>query len=87
LAPGQISPAPCLVQDISEMGAKLRVNDGWIVPKTFWLRINGDSNLRHCTVAWRKGQVLGVRFAADDKSWWRHTKAALNGLLPIRARS
>jgi len=87
VAPGQNSPAPCLVREISEAGAKLQIDECWIIPRTFWLRIDGDIRLHHCTVVRRNGPEIGVEFpVGHDSSWWKHSRAALNRQLPTRAR-
>jgi hypothetical protein len=87
VAPGQVSPAPCRVREISPAGAKLHIEDGWIIPPTFWLRIDGDTRLHYCAVVWRDGLNIGVEFpSGHDGTWWRHSRAAVNRQLPTRAR-
>jgi hypothetical protein len=86
VAPGQVSPAPCVVREISPAGAKLHMDTGWILPRNFWLRIEGDNSMHFCIIAWRQGENLGVDFpTARDSSWWTHS-VSLNRGLPSRAR-
>jgi hypothetical protein len=86
VAPGQVSPAPCIVREISPAGAKLYIDRGWILPRNFWLRIDGDTCMHFCTIVWRNGDALGIDFpAARDSSWWKHC-IGLNRGLPSRAR-
>lgn len=86
-APGQVSPAPCVVRQISQAGARLQIVDGWIIPPTFWLLIDGDTRLHYCVVVWREGTNLGVEFPpGHDGTWWRHSRATLNKQLPNRNR-
>jgi hypothetical protein len=86
VAPGQVSPAPCVVREISPAGAKLEIADGWIIPRTFWLRITGDTCLHHCALVWRDGQAVGVEFSTGHgRTWWQHRRAS-NQQLPNRAR-
>jgi hypothetical protein len=63
VAPGQVSPAPCIVQEISQFGAKLQVDNCWISPRVFWLRLNGGIRLHHCLFLWRAGEFVGVNFS------------------------
>jgi len=87
LAPGQYSPAPCVVREISQTGGKLQLEEGWIIPPTFWLLIQGDSVMHYCKVMWREGPALGIEFPADQSSaWWRSTRFLLNTGVPNRAR-
>jgi len=87
VAPGQISPAPCVVREISQFGAKLEIRPGWIIPRTFWLRIDGDSRLHHCLVVWRSSLIIGVDFPKEhDNTWWRHSRELLKKQIPSRAR-
>ena len=53
---------PCVVRDISETGAKLKVDTGRHPPDQFQLQIELDGLLAECTVVWRDGQQLGVEF-------------------------
>jgi hypothetical protein len=87
VAPGQVSPAPCVVLEISQAGAKLQIGNDWILPRTFWLRIDGDTLMHYCTLVWREGQHVGVEFPpGHDSSWWKHSQAIRDKQLPSRAR-
>jgi hypothetical protein len=87
MAPNQTSPAPCLVLEISQFGAKLQVESCWIIPRMFWLRLEGDAHLHPCIVAWRDDQFIGIDFQqGNDNTWWKHCRAAATGQLPTRAR-
>jgi hypothetical protein len=70
IAPGQLSPAPCLVQEVSPEGAKLQLDVNWIIPMLFWLRIVGDVRLHYCKVIWRRGTAVGVEFPRAQNEWW-----------------
>jgi hypothetical protein len=75
LAPGQGSPAPCVIIEISPTGAKLELAKGWIIPRSFWLRIDGDSQMHRCTIKWIDGNTFGVEFPSDSaQSWWKHSQ-------------
>lgn len=58
---------PCVIQDVSETGAKLGLKDLAAVPDEFLLRLSGNRQAtRHCLVVWRVGQVVGVRFVEEE---------------------
>ena len=57
--------ATCVVRDLSEGGAKLKVKDARQVPDLFQLTIELDGLLAKCQVMWRNGgNELGVKFEA-----------------------
>ncbi len=51
-------------RDISDTGAKLRVAKGLAVPHHFDLLIEVDGLEAPCTVAWKRGEDIGVTFDA-----------------------
>lgn len=58
------STLSCMVRDISETGARLRISQGQAVPARFDLLIEVDGLEAPCTVAWRRGEDIGVTFDA-----------------------
>nr|WP_280172772.1 PilZ domain-containing protein [Hyphomicrobium sp. CS1GBMeth3] len=58
------STLSCMVRDISETGARLRVPKGQAVPSRFDLLIEVDGLEAPCAVAWRRGEEMGVTFEA-----------------------
>ena len=56
---------PCVVRDIAEAGAKLKVNRIEEVPDTFDLIIDLDGFESSCIVVWRKDREIGVRFVTE----------------------
>ena len=65
---GFLIPAPdaawieCYILDISENGACLDVGD-LAVPKMFGLSLTAGGEVRRvCTLIWRRGELIGVRF-------------------------
>jgi hypothetical protein len=58
------STLPCTVRDISDTGARLRVAKGLAVPHHFDLLIEVDGLEAPCTVAWKRGEDIGVTFDA-----------------------
>jgi hypothetical protein len=52
----------CTVIDISEGGARLRVEDPQFVKPHFHLKFDRTSPGRACKVAWKKGDLIGIKF-------------------------
>lgn len=61
---GRASTMSCTVKDISDTGARLRVSKDVAVPSHFDLIIEMDGLEASCTVAWRRGEEVGVTFDA-----------------------
>ena len=66
--PGFLIPAPdapwieCLIIDVSDTGACLEVG-ALVVPELFGLAFTaGGEVLRVCSLAWRRGELVGARF-------------------------
>jgi hypothetical protein len=66
--PGFLIPAPdaawieCHILDISDNGACLDVGD-LAVPRMFGLSLTAGGEVRRvCTLIWRRGELVGVRF-------------------------
>ena len=67
---GFLIPAPdapwiqCYILDISDNGACLDVGD-LAVPKMFGLSLTAGGEVRRvCTLIWRRGELVGVRFVS-----------------------
>lgn len=57
----------CVIQDISETGARLGLKDAVEVPDEFILRLAGQrAASRHCMVVWRETDSIGVRFVEEE---------------------
>ena len=61
--PEQNEHVACLVLDLSPDGALLELPRAKNLPLVFWLRLDGESTLRFCTVAWQSENHLGVEFS------------------------
>lgn len=59
---------PCMVRDVSELGARLRIDDRSIAPDTFILHIELDSVEVDCEVVWRSKNEVGIKFVSEIKS-------------------
>jgi hypothetical protein len=58
------STLSCTVRDISDTGARLKVSKDLAIPSQFDLIVESDGIEVPCTVAWRRGEEVGVRFDA-----------------------
>jgi len=57
---------PCLLADVSETGARLKLEEDVLLPEQFVLLLTVKVGpRRHCRVAWRTGTTMGVQFSAD----------------------
>jgi hypothetical protein len=68
----------CNLEDVSEGGARLRVEDGAAVPAAFNLLFNENAPARPCHVIWRSETEVGLRFdrpATRSNSLTRPLKA------------
>lgn len=52
----------CVVRDVSETGAKLKIPSPLGVPDTFTLSVQVDDIRYKCRVAWRRATEIGVSF-------------------------
>lgn len=59
---GGFAARQCTVLDISQGGARLRVEDPHFVKQRFDLKFERTSPGRACKVAWRKGDLIGIKF-------------------------
>ena len=59
---GAFSGLQCTVRDLSEAGARLKVEPFVKVPETFELVIEIDGLYAQSHIVWRKGPDIGVRF-------------------------
>jgi PilZ domain-containing protein len=60
-----VGEIPCTVHNLSDRGALLRVSGSpWGFPDRLELVIDSERVRRPCRVAWRRGQRLGIVFAA-----------------------
>jgi hypothetical protein len=62
---GLQQPIDCLVCDITNAGAGLRIAPHTSLPDCFELMFDSWLALRRCEVRWRKNERLGVVFQAD----------------------
>jgi hypothetical protein len=58
----------CRIRDLSEGGARLEFGALTELPAEFRLLIVSENVLIPATVAWQRGQVVGVRFTGPGKA-------------------
>ena len=53
----------CVVQDLSNTGAKITIDDPNMLPARLRLAFERDARTgRNCEVVWRRGKSVGIRF-------------------------
>jgi hypothetical protein len=77
----------CTVRDISQTGARLRVEGSMTVPDTFELIIELDGLEAPCQVVWRKGGEVGVKFLAAPRIVAAKRVQVVGPVAPQRAPS
>lgn len=53
---------PCVIRNLSEIGAALDTSPQTIIPNQFTLIVVRKKKIYSCTVIWRKGTRAGVSF-------------------------
>lgn len=67
MATGVGTPQRCEMRDVSESGARLRVNDGRTAPQEFLVVLGMGLN-RWCRVMWRSEAEIGIKFIEPPAS-------------------
>ena len=63
---GDIRGIGCTIRDISEDGARLRVENGHALPLHFTLKTETDPVGYSCEIVWRKSDEVGIRFIGPN---------------------
>jgi hypothetical protein len=58
-------PVVCMVYDLTDVGAGIRISPEDSVPDRFELMIEPSPASRNCRVLWRHNERLGVEFAEN----------------------
>lgn len=58
----------CTVRNMSDTGAKLRVDPSVQIPDTFQLFLKSDGLVYECVSKWRRNGELGVEFTSAPRS-------------------
>ena len=77
----------CTVRDISETGARLRVEGSLTIPDTFELIIDMDGLEANCEVMWRKGNEVGGKVPWGAAHGGSQARAGHQPLVPTKAPS
>lgn len=75
---------PCMVRDISDTGARLRVGDASAVPDTFELIVELDGLEVDCEVTRRQHNEIGVRFTSEPNYVAPHRKQIVGDSTTVR---
>lgn len=81
------STLSCTVRDISDTGARVRVEGSISAPDTFDLIIQIDGLEASCEVVWRNGSECGVRFLGAPRMVAAKRQQVINPLLPAEKPS
>jgi hypothetical protein len=75
----------CTVRDVSDTGARLRVEGSLSAPDTFELIIEIDGLEASCEVVWRSKSEVGVRFLGAPRMVATRRVQVVNPLIPPSA--
>jgi hypothetical protein len=81
------STLPCTVRNVSETGAMLRMPAGLSPPDTFDLIIELDGLEASCSVVWRRGEDVGVRFDSEPRKIPPRRSQVITAVVPAKAVS
>jgi hypothetical protein len=73
---------PCIVRDISEGGARLRIEGSITAPDTFELIVEIDGLEASCEVVSRRGSEVSVRFLAPPRMQPPRRVQVVNAIAP-----
>jgi hypothetical protein len=58
---------PCMMMDLSDAGARLKVEATTVLPAQFILVMSRDGRLnRRCCTVWRDDEMVGVKFLSQE---------------------
>ena len=72
----------CTVRDLSETGARVKVEGTLTIPDTFELIIEVEGLEANCEVAWRARNEVGVRFLGSPRKVTAKRVQIVNPLIP-----
>lgn len=72
----------CTVRDLSEGGARLRVDNPMFVPTHFELLVEQDGFEADCEIVWRADKDLGVRFTSPPRHRGIVRKQVITAVVP-----
>lgn len=81
------STLPCTVRSLSATGAQLRMHGAASAPDTFDLIIELDGLEASCSVVWRRGEDIGVRFEGEPRKTAPKRAQVIAPVIPAKAPS
>lgn len=81
------SSLPCTVRDISESGARIRMDGSLTAPDTFTLIVELDGLEADCEVVARTANEIRVRFVSPPRKVTPHRTQVIKPLAPPQAPS
>lgn len=78
----RFSTLPCTVRDISESGARIRMDGTLTAPDTFELIVELDGLEANCEVVARTGNEIHVRFVSPPRRVRPHRAQVISALVP-----
>ena len=73
---------PCTVRDVSDGGARLRIEGSMTAPDTFELIIEIDGLVASCEVVSRRGNEISVRFVSPPRMVPPRRVQVINAITP-----
>lgn len=71
---------PCALKDISQKGARLKIDATTVPPSDFTLIVEIEGTEVDCTAVWRRGRELGVTFTGEVRQGTRIREQVIQGL-------
>jgi hypothetical protein len=65
---GQHGVYTCVVQDLTNDGAKIELNESRALPLGFNLSFDNFRTVRNCDVIWHDQDLVGIRFRPSDET-------------------
>jgi PilZ domain-containing protein len=60
-------PRPCSIEDVSEAGARIVLQDNEELPERFLLLLTACGVTRVCRQVWRDERIVGVEFVESER--------------------
>lgn len=67
MATGLGPPLSCTLKDVSELGARITVDEPAVAPQEFLILLS-DKLARWCRVSWRSDREIGIEFVGEPNS-------------------
>jgi hypothetical protein len=64
----RLSSMDCIVRDLTDKGSRLEVSESVALPDVFEIYLPNKDEYFHAKVEWRRGNLLGISWAAEEIS-------------------